>query len=121
MKSIPQWLALVPFMAFAADLHVATFMADVTPPLGTPLCFGLVKPGIEMVDPLTARGIAITGSGRPIVLVAVDWLGISNESHDRWRQALAVSAGTTVDRVTVHVLHQHDAPGHDDTDRKSVV
>ena len=108
-------LAFIPIVSLAADLRIATFMADVTPPLGTPLCFGLVKPGIVMVDPLTARGLVITGSGRPIVLVAVDWLGISNESHDHWRQALAAAAGTTMDRVTVHVLHQHDAPGHDDT------
>jgi hypothetical protein len=100
--------------ALAADLQIAPFQADVTPPLGTPLCFGLVKPGAEVVDPLTARGIVIHGSGKPIVLTAVDWLGISNESHDRWRQALADAAGTTIDRVTVHVLHQHDAPGHDD-------
>ena len=108
-------LAFIPIVSLAADLRVATFMADVTPPLGTPLCFGLVKPGAVMVDPLTARGLVITGAGRPIVLVAVDWLGISNESHDHWRQALAAAAGTTMDRVTVHVLHQHDAPGHDDT------
>ena len=109
------WFALISATtAGAADLRVATFQADVTPPLGTPLCFGLVPPGAKVDDPLTARGIVIAGAGKPIVLVAVDWLGISNESHDRWRQALATAAGTSVDRVSVHVLHQHDAPGHDD-------
>lgn len=108
------WLTLISATAWAADLRVATFQADVTPPLGTPLCFGLVQPGARVDDPLTARGIVIAGAGKPIVLVAVDWLGISNESHDRWRQALATAAGTSVDRVSVHVLHQHDAPGHDD-------
>ncbi len=108
------WFALISATTWAADLRVSTFQADVTPPLGTPLCFGLVQPGARVDDPLTARGIVIAGAGKPIVLVAVDWLGISNESHDRWRQALATAAGTSVDRVSVHVLHQHDAPGHDD-------
>ncbi len=110
--------AAVLFLAaplLAAELKVATFQADVTPPLGTPLCFALVKPGVEVVDPLTARGVVLMGAGQPIVLAAVDWLGISNESHDAWRRGLAKAAGTTPDRVTVHVLHQHDAPGHDDT------
>ena len=107
-------LVLISVAAWAANLRVSTFQADVTPPLGSPLCFGLVQPAARVDDPLTARGIVIAGAGKPIVLVAVDWLGISNESHDRWRQALASAAGTTVDRVSVHVLHQHDAPGHDD-------
>ena len=99
----------------AAELTVAPYAADVTTPLGSPLCFGLVKPAAQIVDPLTARGIVLRGAGRPIVLAAVDWLGISNDSHDRWRDALAAAAGTSPERVSVHVLHQHDAPGHDDT------
>lgn len=117
MKRLACALACTALAAAAAPgLEIATFQADVTPPLGSPLCFGLVKPAAEIVDPLTARGIILyPASGGPIVLAAVDWLGISNDSHDRWRQAIAQAAKTSVDRVTVHVLHQHDAPGHDDT------
>ncbi len=96
-------------------LRVATFQADVTPPLGTPLCFALVQPGSRIDHPLTARGLILHGAGKPIVLAAVDWVGIGNEGHDRWRAALAEAAGTSVDRVSVHVLHQHDAPGYDET------
>lgn len=100
----------------AADdvfLEVATFQADVTPPLGSPLCNGGVKPAMEIVTPLTARGIVLLGAGKPIVLCAVDWVGIANESHDAFRGALAEAAGTSVERVTLHTLHQHDAPGSD--------
>jgi hypothetical protein len=96
-----------------ATLRVATFRADVTPPLGSALCNGGVKPVMEIVTPLTARGIVLLGSGEPIVLCAVDWVGIANESHDAFRQALAEAAGTNVERVTLHTLHQHDAPGSD--------
>jgi hypothetical protein len=49
----------------------------------------------------------------PVVLVAVDWVGIGNEGHDAWREAIAKSCNTPVDRVSVHALHQHDAPGCD--------
>lgn len=101
---------------FAFDdttLRVATFQADVTPPLGSPLCNGGVKPVMEIVTPLTARGIVLLGAGEPIVLCAVDWVGIANESHDVFRQALAEAAGTNVERTTLHTLHQHDAPGSD--------
>ncbi|MBN8249671.1 MAG: hypothetical protein J0L84_19805, partial [Verrucomicrobia bacterium] len=53
------------------------------------------------------------GAGQPVVLCAVDWLGIANESHDVFRATLAAAAGTTADRVAVHTLHQHDAPDCD--------
>ena len=49
----------------------------------------------------------------PIVLVAVDWVGIANGGQQEWRSALADAAATTPDRVVVHSLHQHDAPGCD--------
>ena len=101
---------------FASDdttLRAATFQADVTPPLGSPLCNGGVKPVMEIVTPLTARGIVLLGAGEPIVLCAVDWVGIANESHDVFRQALAEAADTNLERVTLHTLHQHDAPGSD--------
>ncbi len=35
------------------------------------------------------------------------------EPYDAFREALAKAAGTSVDRVALHTLHQHDAPGCD--------
>ncbi len=98
----------------AEDLRVASFQADVTPPIGSPLCFGYVMPAREIVKPLFARGIVILpGTQRPIVLCCVEWVEILNASHDAWREALAEAAGTTIDRVTVHTTHPHDTPGSD--------
>lgn len=97
----------------AADLRISTFNVDATPPLGSPLCNGAVKPVKEVVTPLTARGVVLLGAGEPIVLCAFDWVGIGNGGHDAFRSALAEGAGTSVERVTVHTLHQHDAPGSD--------
>lgn len=99
--------------AEAKTLQVATFQADVTPPLGSPLCNGGVKPAMEIVTPLTARGIVLLGVEQPIVLCVLDWVGIANESHDRFREALADAVGTEAERVNLHTLHQHDAPGSD--------
>jgi hypothetical protein len=62
---------------------------------------------------LRARGIVLLGAGEPIVLCAVDWIGIANEGHDAFREALARAAGTSPHRVAVHSVHQHDAPDCD--------
>src|SRR6185436_19896458 len=97
----------------ASTPEIATFQADVTPPIGSPLCDGLVDPAKEIVDHLSARGVILWSDQAPIVLCAVDWLGIGNSGHEAWCQALAKAAGTTPDRVAVHCLHQHDAPGCD--------
>ncbi|HCN77140.1 MAG TPA: hypothetical protein DIT13_08110, partial [Verrucomicrobiales bacterium] len=88
-----------------AGLRVAVFQADATPPIGSPVAYA---PARSIEDPLSARGVVLLGAGEPVVLCAVDWIGIDNEGHDAWRQALAEAAGTTVERVAVHVLHQHD-------------
>lgn len=91
--------------AAAGLLRVSVFQADATPPLGTPVAYA---PARKIEDPLTARGIVLLGAGKPIVLCAVDWIGISNGGLDAWRESLADAVGTAVERVTVHVLHQHD-------------
>lgn len=106
------------FLALAArpTLQVATFTADVTPPLGTALCVGLVPNGERVDDALEALGVVLHPAGqRPIVLCAVDWLGIGNGGMDRWRAALARAVRTSPDRVAVQTVHQHDAPGDDAT------
>lgn len=86
-------------------LQVAVFQADATPPLGSPVAYA---PARKIEDPLSARGIVLLGAGKPIVLCAVDWIGIGNGGHDAWRESLAQAAGTPMERVAVHVLHQHD-------------
>ena len=92
---------------------VATFDVDVTPPVGVYMAYDPVK----RVDELTlrSRGVIIRGDDAPIVLCAVDFIGIANEAHDSWRESIAIAAETTIDRVAVHALHQHDAPRVDYT------
>jgi hypothetical protein len=97
----------------ASGLRLATFDVDATPPVGSAMAYDPVKRVDEMT--LRCRGIVLLGAGQPIALCAVDWIGIANEGQDAFRAALAEAAGTTPDRVAVHTLHQHDAPGCDFT------
>jgi hypothetical protein len=98
----------------AVELRAAAFKLDVTPPVGSPLCDALVPAMMGVNDPLSARGIVLQADNeKTVVLVAVDWVGIGNEGHDAWREAIAEACGTDRDRVCVHALHQHDAPGCD--------
>jgi hypothetical protein len=88
-------------------LKVGYFDVDATPPIGSQLAY---SPTRSVVETLRCRGIVLLGSDRPIVLCAVDWLGIGNESNLVFRERLATAAGTDSDHVAVHTLHQHDAP-----------
>ncbi len=103
--------AVVPAQPPTAGVRVATFDVDATPPVGSAMAYDPVRRLDELT--LRCRGVVITGSGPPIVVCAVDWIGIANEGHDLFRERLAGAAGTTPDRVAVHALHQHDAPGCD--------
>ena len=96
-----------------SGLRLATFDVDATPPIGSLMAYDPVKRIGELS--LRCRGIVLIGADQPIVICAVDWIGIANEGHDAFRTALAEAAGTTPDRVAVHTLHQHDAPGCDFT------
>lgn len=88
-------------------LQVGVFDIDVSPPVGSPLAY---DPCDSVAMSLRASGIVILGAESPIVLCSVDWIGIANSAHTQWRSALAKATGTTIDRVTVHTIHQHDAP-----------
>lgn len=91
-----------------SSLQIATFDVDATPPVGSMMAYDRVRRLDELG--LRARGIVLIGADKPIVLCAIDWIGIGNEGHDIFRKRLAIAVGTEPERVAVHTLHQHDAP-----------
>ena len=95
----------------STGLRISTFDIDVTPPIGSNLAYDTEINKWDLG--LRAKGVVLLGSGKPIVMCAIDWILISNEGMDAFKNALAVAAGTTPHRVAVHVLHQHDAPMYD--------
>lgn len=95
----------------SSRVQIATFDVDVTPPVGSHMAYDPVR----RVDELTlrCRGIVVLGSGKPLVLCAIDWIGLYNEGYDHFRDLLAQAANTIPERVALNSLHQHDAPGCD--------
>ncbi len=92
-------------------LAMATFDIDATPPVGSMMAYDRVRQLGELG--LRCRGIVLLGADEPIVLCAMDWIGIANQSHDVFRERIAAAAATNPARVAVHTLHQHDAPRSD--------
>lgn len=108
--ALPRRIAAEENAAAADNLRLAAFRYDVTPPMGHSMCGGWIKPAVAVDDPLEAVGLVLLGSGKPIVMCAVDWTGLLNEAHIAWRTALAEAAGTSPDRVAVQCVHPHNAP-----------
>ena len=104
---LPPLLALAATAVAESPLKVGLFDVDASPPIGSPLAYDTCD---EVLQPLSCRGLVLVGGESPIVLCAIDWIGVANEGHEAFREALAAAAGTTPDRVAVHALHQHDAP-----------
>lgn len=95
---------------YAQNPRIGHFQIDVTIPIDH-RCMGVLPQKSKViVDNLELHGFILLGHGQPIVVVAVDWCEIRNKSYDQWRSRLASAAGTTMDRVLVSSLHQHDAP-----------
>jgi hypothetical protein len=89
------------------QLRVGIFDIDASPPVGSPLAY---DPTIAVETPLSCRGVVLLGADKPIVLCAVDWIGIGNSAQREFKDAIAKAVATTPDRVALHTLHQHDAP-----------
>jgi len=88
-------------------VRVGVFDVDASPPVGSPLAY---DPTVGIQTPLSCRGVVIAGKDKPIVLCAVDWIGISSGGQTYFKDTIASAVGTDSSRVVVHTLHQHDAP-----------
>ena len=128
-RKILALLSAIPLICYLASAHgaaaetksdyrVATFSADITIPIGHACMGGGVADAKTIVDPLFAKGFVLLGSGKPIVVIAIDWCQCNNDSYDRWRDVLAEAAGTDRKRVMLATVHQHDAPICDLTAQK---
>lgn len=94
----------------SVGFSIAPFRCDITPPLGHSLLGGWIEPVKAIDDNLEAIGYVLLGADAPIVVCVLDWAGLLNEAHQRWRTTLALAAGTSPDRVAVHCVHQHNTP-----------
>lgn len=107
---IVMWLMPTAMMAEEPMLQLATFRADVTPPIGEGPCVGFMPKIASIEHPLELRGIVLRTNGESFVLAALDYQGLCNSSDDEFRQRMAEAAETTPGRVALQSLHQHTAP-----------
>ncbi len=103
--SSQQWCAA----SDRSSLRAAAFRSDVTPPLGFP-SYPSYKPLETVEHPLLAKGVVLDDGGRRYVLCAFDWCILSNSSRLMFQRKIAEAAGTDVDAVALHMVHQHTAP-----------
>ena len=96
--------------AIGADLTLANFRVDVTPPIGDGPCVGCMPKVSSLEHPLELRGIVLRSGDDSYVIAAIDFCGICNTSDEVLRDAMAKAAGTTRERVALQSLHQHSAP-----------
>ncbi len=89
-------------------MRLATFQADVTPPLGEPMFSGDPLKTVE--QPLLAKGVILETEGRRYVLCAFDWCELCNGGYDAVRGKIAAAAGTDASHVALQTVHQHTAP-----------
>jgi pimeloyl-ACP methyl ester carboxylesterase len=94
----------------SAQVSVAVFTCDVTPPISHPLCGGWIKPLVSVDDPLLAKGIILSHGSSRYVICAVDWCLLQTGAHQLFLSKLATAADVPQSHVTVHTVHQHNAP-----------
>ncbi|APZ91411.1 hypothetical protein Fuma_00999 [Fuerstiella marisgermanici] len=107
---IANFATLVWSPACAAELKVAVFSTDVTPPLGDGIGIGFVKQFVEVEQPLLAKGFVLKSDSGTFVICAIDYCGLCNDSYELFRNKIAAAANTTPQNVAVQSLHQHTAP-----------
>jgi dienelactone hydrolase len=112
-------IALLPILLFGClassspnrvALQVAPFSCDVTPPIGHPLCGGWIEPLSAVDDQLLAKGIMVSSGRTRYVMCAIDWCLLQTTAYDLFRRKLAAAADVPEAQVSVHTVHQHNAP-----------
>jgi hypothetical protein len=96
--------------ANGAEVRLANFRVDVTPPIGDGPCVGCMPKVSSIEHPLELRGVVLHSGDDCYVIAAIDFCGICNTSDEVLRDAMAKAAGTTRERVALQSLHQHSAP-----------
>jgi dienelactone hydrolase len=96
--------------AAEGKLAAAAFSCDVTPPVGHPLCGGWIQPLEAVDDPLLAKGLVVADGRTRYVICALDWCLVQTEACDAFREKLAAALEIPASQVSLHTVHQHNAP-----------
>ena len=81
-----------------------------TPPVGTPVGFGVGEETLGIRDPLYLRAIILDDGNHKCVIGSMDYCGLMNSAYEQLATVIADAVDTPVDNVIIHCVHQHDAP-----------
>jgi hypothetical protein len=101
---------VLPVVAQAATVRLATFRCDLTPPLEGKFYGGWDQPLTKLEDPLWAKGIVLDDGQRRVVICALDWCELCNSSYRLFCEKIAAAVDTDPMCVVVQSVHQHTAP-----------
>lgn len=91
---------------------VGVLTADITPPVGTPLC-GFAARGVHAstgcYHGLRCVAVAIDDGATPVLVLSAEWLGFY-ERAGRLRAAISAATGLSPDRIVVSGTHTHCGP-----------
>ena len=88
---------------------------DVTPPFGTDIAgyfYRRISDGI--LDPLYLNAVAVGNGTDTLILIAVDYIGITHCYTTDIRNLIEERTGVPADHIMISALHQHTSPCIDD-------
>jgi hypothetical protein len=95
------------------ELRVGYGEKVITPPLGIDLCgygFYLDRRAESVLDDLKARALVLQSSGRSLVLVSCDIIGLAVEDADAIRAEIAAAHRVPTANVLLAATHTHSGP-----------
>jgi hypothetical protein len=87
-------------------LKLASFIVDITPPIGFPLAYGVNR---KVDSPTYIRGIILNDGAKSVIFASFDVIGIGGDVYLYFRKLIAKSAGVSNTHVFIHSVHQHDS------------
>jgi hypothetical protein len=101
-------------MSPSGELLAGVARVDITPPIGIEL-FGYHRssPMRDIHDPLWLTVLALVdahGPSQPVLLLAIDNIGLGQEVSQRIRASVAEAAQTLPERVALYYSHTHSGP-----------
>ena len=87
-------------------LKLASFIVDITPPIGFPLAYGVNR---KVDSPIYIRGIILNDGAKSVIFASFDVIGIAGDVYLYFRKLIAKSASVSNTHVFIHSVHQHDS------------
>lgn len=81
---------------------------DITPPLGTPLAgYFRARYAKGVLDPLYLNAVAVSNDTNTVIMISVDFLGITLRYLDELRTCICERTSVPADHIFIASLHQH--------------